>query len=122
MMAEQTPDGDDRRRSAARFLHFMQSAGTLEVIERQQRILLAADQAMEMLPPWPELDEEFWAEYRRSMIDAGATDTDLEYFADHFVRLVVEMTPCKPEDRTRLLDALANHFALADVEVLPRTQ
>ena len=117
MIAEQPSDADDRRRSAARFLHFLQSAGTLEVAKRRQRVLRDADDIMETLPPWPELDAEYFEQYRRAMVDSGATDADLEYFADYLVRLVIEMTVSNPEDRAGLLEAVVNHFALTDIEI-----
>ena len=85
--------------------------------ERGLRILQIANEIMATLPHWATADEEYFAAYRRAMIDAGATDADLAYFSDYLVRLVVAMTAGKPDDRSRLLDAVVNHFALTDMDV-----
>jgi hypothetical protein len=69
------------------------------------------------LHPSREADESFWAQIREALVEAGATDREIDRLAGFLVRVVIEGSTPGSEERCERLELLVNHLARADMTV-----
>jgi hypothetical protein len=85
---------------------------------RFQRALDAAFEKMRTLRlAAGALDEYFWDTMHDCLVEAGATDTDCDVVAAHYVTCIVQWTPIKSEERVRQWELIAHHLAQTDMTV-----
>ena len=65
-----------------------------------------------------EMDQSFYSDWRQSLLDAGATETEIEAQALFFVtRVMEETTPADAEFRREQLELIAHHLACTEMHV-----
>jgi hypothetical protein len=64
-----------------------------------------------------EADESFWTQIREALVEAGATDREIDRLAGFLVRVVIEGSTPGSEERCDRLELLVNHLAQTDMTV-----
>jgi hypothetical protein len=83
-----------------------------EQFERRQRVSREALEKMASLRLPQDADESFYAAMREGLLDAGATDAEIDGAAVHCVTIVVEsMRPEWEEERRDQFELIATYLA-----------